>query len=55
MTTQIISKCAIVYYLNGLYRLINNQGVILYTGNLQECEYQKLLIDKQQSYEHINP
>ncbi len=39
--TQIISKCAIVYDVNGLYKLIDNRGNQLHHGNLQSCQLYK--------------
>ncbi len=49
-TTQIISRCAIVYHINGLYRLLDSDGIILYVGNLQQCEYEKNLKDEKEGY-----
>jgi len=53
MNIQRISRCAIVYDINGLYRLLNNKGETLFHGNLQSCEYHKDKIDKEQGY-HFN-
>tara|TARA_R110002096_G_scaffold217142_1_gene405144 strand:- start:3439 stop:3687 length:249 start_codon:yes stop_codon:yes gene_type:complete len=41
LVMQRISKCEIMYDVNGLYKVVNNEGKTIGTGNLQECVYYK--------------
>lgn len=50
MTTQLISKCAIVYDINNLYKLLNQEGVTIFNGSLQRCKDEKDIIDKRDGY-----
>ena len=50
LVMQRISKCAIMYDVNGLYKVVNNKGETIDTGNLQECKYYKEVTDAIDGY-----
>lgn len=47
---QCISKCAIMYGVNGLYQLINDKGNTIHEDTLQGCMYYKEAKDKKDGY-----